>query len=130
MANPRKPKGKRGRFGAPATPPALLNRVVKVRLPAAPAAAPAPPAAAPAPLRALTLNTREQIRSVLATAERSLPALRTAGQFGILGLVSQQAHALKLVAEHSHALERALGLEPEAPAPPAGHTSTNGVPGQ
>ena len=45
-----------------------------------------------------------------------MPALRQAGQFGMLGLIAQTAHALKLVAEHSHVLEVTLGLHP-APAP-------------
>lgn len=95
------------------------------RAPAAKPAAEAPPAAAPPIPKALPLATRQAIQAVLLTIERTNPALRNAGQFGLLGLLSQAGHALKLLAEHSHALERHLALEPQPPAEEKPHS--NGV---
>lgn len=64
------------------------------------------------------VELRRSIQLLLARIEQTTPALRQAGAFEILGLLVQAGHALKHVAEHSHALERALGLEPPAPAAP------------
>jgi len=93
-----------------------------------------PAAAPPAPPVALSPALRNSIQQLLVRLTGAAPALRTAGAFEILGLVSQAGHALKLVTEHCHTLERALGLLPDPPATPAPapaaapKPSSNGVP--
>jgi hypothetical protein len=84
-------------------------------------------AAAPAPPAPMSAQLRQSVQGLLARIEQTTPALRQSGSFELLGLLAQAGHALKLVADHAHALERALGLVPEPPpaAPPKPHS--NGV---
>jgi len=95
----------------------------------APKPAPAPqPVKPPAPPAPLSADVRGNLQRLLTTIERTLPALRTAGAFDVLGLVAQAGHALKMLGDHTTALERAAGLIPPLREPaPAPAPTTHGV---
>jgi len=83
-----------------------------------------PPAPVPPLPTPLSPAVRESVQLLLRQLEASIAQLRARGAFDVLGILAQAGHALKLCADHSFALERAMGLGPAAP-PAAAETTTN-----